>query len=246
VTESSVAWRSRTSVHPHTDEVRAQGGDEIDEAKVRIIEEAGIQKVKIRSVLTCETVRGVCVRVLRPRPGARSQVNVGEAVGVIAAQSIGEPGTQLTMRTFHVGGAALAGGRQVRPRGALRRCGQVLEPQHRAARDGTLVAMNRNGEVQICDETGPGQRAVLRSSTARRFASPTGRRSRRARRSPSGSRSTCRSSRRSAASIRYGDIIDGVTILEELDEVTGLSRKVVIESRDPDARPRIGSSTAGR
>ena len=91
---------------PITDAVLVAVGTEIDEDLVRVIEEAGIESVRIRSVLTCRSVRGVCVRCYG-RDLARGQmVNLGEAVGVIAAQSIGEPGTQLTMRTFHIGGAA--------------------------------------------------------------------------------------------------------------------------------------------
>ena len=81
-------------------------GEEIDEEKVRIIEDAGVEKVMIRSVLTCETTFGVCVKCYGRDLSRGEMVNMGEAVGVIAAQSIGEPGTQLTMRTFHIGGTA--------------------------------------------------------------------------------------------------------------------------------------------
>ena len=81
-----------------------QANEEITEEKVRIIEDAGIDHVKIRSVLTCETRRGICVLCYGRDLARGHMVNIGEAVGVIAAQSIGEPGTQLTMRTFHIGG----------------------------------------------------------------------------------------------------------------------------------------------
>ena len=91
---------------PFNGEVLVQANEEIDEDKVKAIEDAGLEQVKIRSVLTCQSRHGVCVRVLRPRPGRGHMVNIGEAIGVIAAQSIGEPGTQLTMRTFHIGGTA--------------------------------------------------------------------------------------------------------------------------------------------
>ena len=93
-------------VDPFTGDVLVQANEEIDEAKVKAIENAGIDKVKIRSVLTCQARRGICVECYGRDLARGRKVNIGEAVGVIAAQSIGEPGTQLTMRTFHIGGAA--------------------------------------------------------------------------------------------------------------------------------------------
>src|SRR5207245_1942025 len=91
---------------PFSHEVIVQSNEEIDEVKVKAIEEAGIEKVKIRSVLTCQAPRGICVECYGRDLARGRKVNIGEAVGVIAAQSIGEPGTQLTMRTFHIGGTA--------------------------------------------------------------------------------------------------------------------------------------------
>ena len=104
VTASWVAWPLDDIFDPYTGEVLVQSGEEITEDKVRIIEDAGIDHVKIRSVLTCETRRGICVLCYGRDLARGHMVNIGEAVGVIAAQSIGEPGTQLTMRTFHIGG----------------------------------------------------------------------------------------------------------------------------------------------
>ena len=95
-------------VDPYTGQVLVAANEEIDEEKVEIIESAGIDRVEIRSVLTCRTKSGVCVLCYGRDLARGKMINVGEAVGVIAAQSIGEPGTQLTMRTFHVGGAARA------------------------------------------------------------------------------------------------------------------------------------------
>jgi DNA-directed RNA polymerase subunit beta' len=91
---------------PVTRKVLVKHGDEITEERVKIIEEAGVDEVWIRSVLTCLVSRGVCVKCYGRDLARGTMVNMGEAVGVIAAQSIGEPGTQLTMRTFHIGGAA--------------------------------------------------------------------------------------------------------------------------------------------
>ena len=96
------------------------------------IEDAGIDQVRIRSVLTCQTRRGICVECYGRDLARGRMVNIGEAVGVIAAQSIGEPGTQLTMRTFHIGGAAARGERAVEPRGAHRGHGEVQQRCHRS------------------------------------------------------------------------------------------------------------------
>ena len=100
----------RTSVHdvyhPETDELIVASGDEITEEVAELIEKVGIEEVEIRSVLTCETKRGVCAKCYGKNLATGKMVNPGEAVGVIAAQSVGEPGTQLTLRTFHVGGTA--------------------------------------------------------------------------------------------------------------------------------------------
>jgi len=92
---------------PISGKVIVKSGEEIDEAAVKAIAEAGVEKVKVRSVLTCKTVKGVCQKCYGRDLSHGGMVNVGEAVGIIAAQSIGEPGTQLTMRTFHIGGVAL-------------------------------------------------------------------------------------------------------------------------------------------
>ncbi|MEQ8280080.1 MAG: DNA-directed RNA polymerase subunit beta' [Deltaproteobacteria bacterium] len=225
-------------VHPHTDEVLVEAGTIIDEHMVKIVEDAGIQKVKIRSVLTCETRRGVCVTCYGRDLSRGRRVNVGEAVGVIAAQSIGEPGTQLTMRTFHVGGAALARGAksdiEVRYGGTVK----YVNLSTVVRKDGVIVAMNRNGEIQILDETG-----LIREQ----YQIPYGAQIRH------GDQAEAKKGSKLAewepfnipllsevgGKIKYGDLIDGVTIQEELDDITGLSRRVVIESKDPDARPRL-------
>ena len=103
---SSAASRSADITDPITGDVLVGANQEIDEDKVRKIEDAGVEHVTIRSVLTCNARRGVCARCYGRDLGQGKLVNLGEAVGVIAAQSIGEPGTQLTMRTFHIGGTA--------------------------------------------------------------------------------------------------------------------------------------------
>ncbi len=225
-------------VHPHSSETLCESGEEITEEKVRLIEDAGINKVKIRSPLTCETKQGVCVECYGRDLSRGRKVNLGEAVGVIAAQSIGEPGTQLTMRTFHVGGAALARGAKSDIESRFGGLVKYLNLNTVQRSDGKIVAMNRNGEFQVTDETGLVREqykipygAIVRfedGDTAKKgdkiaewepFNAPL--------------------LSEVGGTIKYGDLIEGVTYAEELDDQTGLSRKVIIESKDQDARPRI-------
>src|SRR5437660_9528342 len=222
---------------PFTHEVIVESNEEIDEAKVRAIEEAGIERVKIRSVLTCQAPRGICVECYGRDLARGRKVNIGEAVGVIAAQSIGEPGTQLTVRTFNNGGIG-----QVRTEQSTlesRNEGYVkLENTQVVRKQGYLVVMNRHGELVILDEAGrererygltygakllveEGQKVAGKTMLSEwdPFSMPI--------------------LTEVGGVVKYGDIIDQVTMQEQLDEVTGLSRKVIIESKDADTRPRI-------
>src|ERR1700737_1056467 len=142
---------------PFTHETILKANEEIDEAKVKEIEEAGLEKVKIRSVLTCQARRGICVECHGPDPARGGEGNIGEAVGVIAAQSIGEPGTQLTMRTFHIGGAATrrAEASTIENRHAGVAHFHALKTVKR--KDGSTIVMNRNGELVVADTKGRGR-----------------------------------------------------------------------------------------
>ncbi len=224
-------------VDPYTGEVLVPANSEIVEDHVKIIENSGIDRVKIRSVLSCETRRGICT-LCYGRDLARGQmVNIGEAVGVIAAQSIGEPGTQLTMRTFHIGGAA-----------ALRTEQSSLE----ARNDGSVklnnvqvvkkkehwVVMNRQGEVVLCDELGRERERYGLQYGAKLFVKEADK--------VKGGQLLAEWDPYAmpivtevGGYVAYGDIVDGVTMQETLDEVTAMSRKTVIESKDADSRPRI-------
>ncbi|MBD1400236.1 DNA-directed RNA polymerase subunit beta' [Pelovirga terrestris] len=225
-------------VDPVTDEVLVEANHMIDEAGVARIENAGLERVKIRSVLTCKSKRGICA-LCYGRDLARGHlVNLGEAVGVIAAQSIGEPGTQLTMRTFHIGGAASRRAEQT-----------ALEARY----DGTLkfinlntvddeaglpVVMNRKGEVAVIDEAGRERERyslVYGAHLTRQEGASVKTGDILAEWDPY----TVPIVTEVGGTVRYGDIIEGVTMEEQVDEVTGLSRKVIIESRSADKRPRI-------
>ena len=228
---------------PLTDEVLSLAGEEIDEEKVRIIENAGIEKVLIRSVLTCEAAFGVCTRCYGRDLSRGELVNLGEAVGVIAAQSIGEPGTQLTMRTFHIGGTATR--RVEQSHAESTSDGEVRFTNLRTVldREGRRVAMSRNAEIGIFDATGRERErypvvygAHLRVNDGERvkagtmltqwdpFANPI--------------------LSDVSGTVKFGDIIEGSTMKEQVDEFTGLSSKVILESRDHEVRPRISIKDA--
>ncbi|TRZ48417.1 DNA-directed RNA polymerase subunit beta', partial [bacterium] len=136
-----------------TDEVIVEQGSEINDEKAEMIERLGIEKIRIRSVLTCESARGVCIRCYGRNLATGRLVEVGEAVGVIAAQSIGEPGTQLTMRTFHIGGTASRGIAQSftksKNKGTIK-----YHNLKTAVKNKELIVLNRNGSISINDKQG--------------------------------------------------------------------------------------------
>ncbi len=141
-------------IHPETGDVLVQKGKLIDENDVEVVEAAGVEQVKIRSVLTCETENGICAACYGRDLARGTPVNIGEAVGVIAAQSIGEPGTQLTMRTFHIGGAASKSAEQASVEvpfaGVLK-----LENKHLVVdSEGNGIILSRNCEIVIEDAQG--------------------------------------------------------------------------------------------
>jgi DNA-directed RNA polymerase subunit beta' len=222
---------------PYTGEVLVPTGEEITEDKVRIIEDAGIDHLKIRSVLTCETRRGICILCYGRDLARGHMVNIGEAVGVIAAQSIGEPGTQLTMRTFHIGGVGQVRTEQsqleARYDGIMR-----LENADVVKREKHWIVMNRHGEVIIQDETGRERERYGLTYGAKLFFGDGG---------------AVKAGQlisewdpfsvpiltEVTGVVKFGDVIEGVTMTEQLDEVTGLSRKSITESKDADLRPRI-------
>src|SRR5512144_413764 len=223
---------------PFTGEIVVRANQEIDEELVQRIEDAGIERIKIRSVLTCQSKRGVCILCYGRDLGRGYMVNLGEAIGVIAAQSIGEPGTQLTMRTFHIGGTASRRAEQTsleaRNDGTLK----FININSVVNADGHHIVMNRNGEVAIVDDTGRERERYSILYGAKIKAAPGA--------TVKAGESLAEWDPYSmpiitevAGRVKYGDLIDGVTISEQVDEITGLARKVVIASKDPDARPRI-------
>ena len=224
---------------PITGEVIIESNQEITEDFASQIQLAGgIERVRIRSVLTCESRRGCCVMCYGRNLATGKLVELGEAVGVIAAQSIGEPGTQLTMRTFHIGG--VAGGVSEVTKHEARVPGTVKFEDLRVVRnrEGDLVAMNRNGLILLIDERGR-EAARYQIVYGATLKVADGQRVDEGQELAEWDPFTFAILTEDAGTIHFRDMIDGVTVKEEVDEVTGLSHLVVMDSPDEKRQPRI-------
>ncbi|MGH9457122.1 MAG: DNA-directed RNA polymerase subunit beta' [Thermoanaerobaculia bacterium] len=203
--------------------------DEITEDLANEIQEAGIEQMKIRSVLTCETRRGVCRRCYGRNLATGRLVEIGEAVGVIAAQSIGEPGTQLTMRTFHVGGTASRVSEQSKHDAANPGTVQFLNVQTVTNKDGNFVVINRNGKLLIVDENGREKEryALVYGST---LTVREGQKVEPGETLVEWDPFTSAILTEVGGKVSFKDIIEGENIREETDRVTGLTQMVIVES----------------
>ncbi len=225
-------------VDPITGEVLVKDGEQFDEEAVRRVDEAGIEEVVIRSVLTCAARRGICALCYGRDLARGYMVNIGEAVGIIAAQSIGEPGTQLTMRTFHIGGAAQKSVAQSSLVTKVEGKVKLDKVETVVRNDGTSVVMNRHGEIVIVDATGRERErhhlmygAVLRVKDGAEIAKDST--------LVEWDPFSVPILTEIGGAVRFADLVEGVTVEEKVDENTGTSRKVVIETKDPSLRPRI-------
>jgi DNA-directed RNA polymerase subunit beta' len=217
-------------------------GELIDEDAVDKIERAGIDTVSIRSVLTCEAPVGVCGKCYGRDLARGTMVNIGEAVGVIAAQSIGEPGTQLTMRTFHIGGAAQRGAEQSSIEAAVEATVKVLNRNVVINSAGIPVVMGRNCEMVLLDDAGR-EKARHRVPYGARLLADEGTQVHRADRLAEWDPYTIPIITEKDGVAHYVDLLEGISMREVLDEATGISSKVVIDwkqqPRGGDLRPRI-------
>ena len=208
------------------------------ESDVALLREYNIDQVKVRSVLTCNAAHGFCARCFGRDLARGDLVSVGETVGVIAAQSIGEPGTQLTMRTFHVGGAATAGAQITKTE--VRTAGVVHYHNVNVAvrGDQDMVILNKVGEIVIKDKAGTEKERYPAVYGAKIFFKE-------------GDQVSVGDKliewdpfslpmlTEVAGRVRYDDLVVGATVVEQVDSITGLTNKVVVESKDPGLQPRI-------
>ncbi len=224
---------------PFTDEVIAKAGQDIDERVVEKIEQAGLTSAKIRSVLTCRAKEGVCAKCYGRDLAHGRLVEIGQAIGILAAQSIGEPGTQLTMRTFHIGGTASRRVEQADIRARVEGTVKFIDLNVAKNSEGAVIAMNRRGgKIVLMSDSGrelesfpviygahlnirdgqkvkPGdQLAIWDPFTTPIITEVDG-------------------------TVKFGDIVPGRTMQEKVDPVTGKSSQMIIESKSAEERPRI-------
>ena len=226
---------------PATNAIIVKRGALLEEAQVEAIVNAGVQEIRIRSVLTCETTNGVCGHCYGRDLARGTPVNLGEAVGVIAAQSIGEPGTQLTMRTFHIGGAA-----QISEQSfiELNFDGTIRFKNKNVVRnsDGELIAMARNMAIVVVDQDGT-ERAVHRVQYGSRLRVEDGDKIKRGQRLAEWDPYTRPILTEVEGVVGFEDLVEGQSMSETLDESTGIAKRVVTDwrssGRGQDLRPAI-------
>ncbi|MGE3844769.1 MAG: DNA-directed RNA polymerase subunit beta', partial [Vicinamibacterales bacterium] len=228
---------------PFTADVIADATTEIDEELASGIQDAGIERVKIRSVLTCASRRGVCAKCYGRDLATGKLVELGLAVGVVAAQSIGEPGTQLTMRTFHIGGTASRVSDQstieARHAGTVKfENVQAVETHDAMGGQGTLVVMNRTGSLIIQDAKGR-DRERYSVIYGARLKVKEGQHVEQNQVLAEWDPYTFSILTEDSGIVKYKDILDGLTVHEEVDEVTGLSRRIIVDSTDEKKQPMI-------
>ena len=221
--------------NPATGKVIIKAGELIEEEQVEALEEARVQEIRIRSALTCETRNGICARCYGRDLARGTPVNLGEAVGVIAAQSIGEPGTQLTMRTFHLGGVASA---KVVDQSSLESNfdGTVKIKQRNVVRDsqGRLMVMGRNTILVVADQDGT-ERAVHRLPYGTHLRVDNGAQVKRGDRLAEWDPYTRPVLTEIEGTVDFEDLVEGVSVSERKDESTGITNSVIVDWR---ASPR--------
>ena len=229
-------------VHPLSGDMLAPAGTLIDETKVDEIETAGIDRIVVRSALTCTSTGGICGKCYGRDLARGTSVNIGEAVGVIAAQSIGEPGTQLTMRTFHIGGAAQRGAEQSQVEAAFDATVQVKNRNVVINSQGTPVVMGRNCEVILVDDQGR-EKARHRVPYGTKLLADEGEPVARGQKLAEWDPYTIPIITEKDGTAHYVDLVEGVSMREVMDETTGISSKVVIDwrqqPRGDQLRPRV-------
>ena len=228
-------------MRPGTDEVIVAKGELIDELMSDAIDEAGVASARIRSPLTCDADEGVCAKCYGRDLARGTIVNVGEAVGIIAAQSIGEPGTQLTMRTFHIGGVA-QGGQQ-----SFQEASQPgkIEFEHEAILEnanGEILVMSRNMKLRIMDEHGE-ERASHKLSYGSKLFVKAGDTIERGAKLFEWDPYTLPIIAEKDGMAKHVDLVNGIAVREETDDATGMTQKIVVDwraaPRGNDLKPEI-------
>jgi len=230
------------AVHPITGELLLEKGAMVEEPESVILNDAEIESIKVRSPLTCGSKAGICGKCYGRDLARGTRVNLGEAVGVMAAQSIGEPGTQLTMRTFHIGGAATKGSEQSAVESPfdgkvkLENCNTVKNSE------GALIVMSRNTEVAMIDDQGR-ERQRQRIPYGAKLLIKDKAKVKRGVKLAEWDPYTLPIITEKDGTIGYMDLVEGVSLMERVDEATGISSKVVVDwksqPKGTDLKPRV-------
>src|SRR5512141_145671 len=228
-------------IHPETQDPLYPAGTLLNEEEVDMIESLGIDEVKVRTPLTCDTRHGLCAKCYGRDLGRGPIVNIGEAVGVIAAQSIGEPGTQLTLRTFHIGGAAsrtaVASQVDTKSNGTVRFTAQM---RYVSNAKGEKIAISRSGEIMITDDNGR-ERERHKVPYGATLIATDGKPVKAGQVLATWDPHTRPIITEYAGTVKFENVEEGTTVAKQIDEVTGLSTLVVI-----DAKRRTASSKGVR
>ncbi len=225
-------------IDPITNDVIVKANEEITEDLMKRVDDAGIDRVKIRSVLTCQSRKGICGRCYGRDLARGRMVSNGEAVGVIAAQSIGEPGTQLTMRTFHIGGTASRRAEQSSLQPKTKGKIKFINVTTVRNKEGHLTIMNRNGEVAIIDANNREREkypVVYGAKLMVKDGDGVDKGQTLAEWDPYSTPIITEVS----GVLQFEDVEEGITMQEQFDSVTGLSHKVIVESKATDKRPKV-------
>jgi len=226
-------------MHPETQDPLYPAGTLLNEEEVDMIESLGIDEIKVRTPLTCDTRHGLCAKCYGRDLGRGPIVNIGEAVGVIAAQSIGEPGTQLTMRTFHIGGAAsrtaVASQVDAKSNGTVRFTAQM---RYVSNAKGEKIAISRSGEIMITDDNGR-ERERHKVPYGATLAATDGKPVKAGQVLATWDPHTRPIITEYAGTVKFENVEEGTTVAKQIDEITGLSTLVVIDPK------RRGSASKG-
>ncbi|WP_194097921.1 DNA-directed RNA polymerase subunit beta' [Marivivens aquimaris] len=228
-------------LRPGTDEVIVKAGELIDERKADMIETASVQKMRVRSPLTCEAEDGVCAQCYGRDLARGTRVNIGEAVGIIAAQSIGEPGTQLTMRTFHIGGVA-QGGQQSFLEASVNGKVEFRNANILTNQAGEQIAMGRNMVIAIMGEDGE-ERAQHKIGYGTKIFLSDGADVSRGDKMFEWDPYTLPIIAEKSGKARYVDLVSGISVREDTDDATGMTQRIVSDWRSvpraSDLKPEI-------
>ena len=218
-------------------EILLESGTLIDEKNVYLLELHGIETILVKSPVTCETKHGICISCYGRDLGRGNIVNKGEAVGIIAAQSIGEPGTQLTMRTFHIGGAASSSAAvnsiEVKNDGKI----HLYNIKTIKSKDKNLVAVSRSGEISVTDNYGK-EKERYKVPYGARITTKDGQKVKRGQIISTWDPHTHPIVAEAAGIIGFEDFIDGVTVTEQVDDLTGINNTLIMDSQKQSAKSK--------